>query len=278
MAFSLVEVKVKPRNQNLVVFFRRHNSRSVKIRTAATHWLFRITLPDGSNYAVDFANAQFARMPTCMQFHGITPWHDYMAHLQLAEADFTGRDEPTDFRFLPNKGPYNQEHMRRAVNLLLYDHKVFDVNRRDRMTLILTWFSLVLSIENCLVKRFANKDKPTIFLTELLVGPAPRFVKYKRRILGDLRLFLLTWRLVLGFGGTTPGARETPKGFLLRMWNLLAKATRGTHGGLQDLSRSRNATDHSSIAKWLTLRNRAREWRPGRVWCLFFDAATGAEN
>jgi hypothetical protein len=230
MAYNLVEVEVKPRNQNLVVFFRRHGSRSFEIRTAATHSLFRITLPDGSNYAVDFANAQFARMPTCMQSHGITPWPDYMSHLQLAEADFTGPDKPTDFRFLPNRGPYNQEHMRRSVNLLLYDHKAFDVNRRDRMTRILTWFSLVLSIENCLVKRFANKGKPTIFLTELLVGPAPRFIKYKRRILGDLRFFLLAWRLVLGFGGTTPRARETPKGFLLLMWNLLANATRGTHG------------------------------------------------
>jgi hypothetical protein len=229
MAYTLREVAVRPRNRNLVVFLP--SRRGVKIpETPTTHWLFRIILPDGSDYAVDFANAQFARLPKRMQFHGIMPWSDYIFHLQLAEAEIDFH-KVIDEEFFPRAGIYARSQLSAAVNLHAI-RKLFDVDLRDRMTPLVTRFSMILSLENCLIQRFhREKNERTMLLTGVLASPTASFLLYRRRIMDDLSLFLLAWRLVLKYGETCPDpeARETPQGFLKKMWNLMNAALRETH-------------------------------------------------
>jgi hypothetical protein len=229
MAYTLREVAVQPRNQNIVVFIPSH--RGVKVPAIpATHWLFCITLPDGSDYAVDLANAQFAHTPTRMQFHGIMPWTDYISHLRLVEAEIIFHN-PVDDSFSTQEGIYGRAAMRRGVYVFLHDGAIFDTTRRDQMTQLLTRFSLILSIENCLYQRFRKeKNDPTIFLTEILVSPAAAYLLYTRRILKYLDTFLLAWRVVLRRGKPCAEAPETPAEYLEKMWNLMQKALRDTHG------------------------------------------------
>jgi hypothetical protein len=232
---------VRPRGHDLVVFIRDHRSANIA-PAAAAHRLFRITLPDGSHYAVDFTNAQFSQLPARIHFHGIIPWADYLTHLQLVEADMTVTHEPPDENFMPQTGPLSKDKTRRsACSLWKYRH--FDVKKRRKMTALLTRFSLLLSIQNCLIKVFHKKGKPTLYLAEILTSPKARCADYARRILRDLRCRLLAWPLVLGFGerlATWDDGRETPTGFLQVMWNFLAAALKATPGQVARSGTKRN--------------------------------------
>jgi hypothetical protein len=228
LAYTLREVYVQPRDQNLVVFLPSH--RRAKIPAIpATHWLFCFTLPDGSDYAVDFANAQFAHVPTRMHFYGIMPWSDYMSHLQLSGAE-TEFHQVLDENFIPQTGPYGLPQIKKD----LFNHlrrKTFWPKHRDQFTHMLTWFSMILSLENCLYQRFhKEKNDPTVWLTGVLASPAADFILYRRRIMEDLRLFILAWRIVLKCGETCMDAPESPAGFLKKMWGLMSEALRETHG------------------------------------------------
>jgi hypothetical protein len=241
MAYTLREVAVRPRGHDLVVFVRGHHSANITPAGAA-HRLFRITLSDGSHYAVNFTNAQFSQLPARMHFHGIIPWDDYLTHLQLVEADMSVTHEPPDQNFMPRMGPLSKENTRKLAGSLRKDRH-FDVKKRRKMTALLTQFSLLISIQNCLIKGFHKKGKPTIYLTEILTGPKARCADYARRILSDLRICLLAWRLVLGFGerlATWDDGRETPTDFLQVMWNLLTAALKEIPGQVTRFERKRN--------------------------------------
>jgi len=236
MAYTIREVAVRPRNQHLVVFhpvvshpanlhpaiFHPASFQPVSPRVdpespTAPHWFFRITLPDGSDYAVDFTNAQFADVPARVHRHGVAPWSDYLAHLHLTEADVITTLKPIDEGFIPQagNGPYNRKKNQREVYYLLR-YKAFNHEKRDRLAEILTRFSLLLSIKDCAIQRHRRDNtKSTIFLTEVLNSPKAIFDLYVQYLLNKLRSFLVLWRLDLRDGRGDSGV------VLRKMWNMM---------------------------------------------------------
>lgn len=273
MAYTLCEVAVRPRVHDFVVFVRDHRSAKSNIApAAAAHRLFCITLPDGSRYAVDFTSAQFSQLPARIHFHGIIPWDHYLTHLQLVEADMSVTDEPPDQNFMPRTGPYcTKETRKRVCNLL--QHQDLSILRRRKMTALVTRFSLLPSIQHCLIQGFHKQGNPKLYLTEILTSPKARCAEYARRILRVLRYCLLAWRLVLNTE-TWDDGRETPTGLLQFMWNFSAAAEMEL---LKPAAESGPKRRRASIDKnRLTLRKGARKWRLERVWCL--PLALDAEN
>jgi hypothetical protein len=226
MAYTLREVTVRPRVHDFVVFVRDHRSAKTA-PAAAAHRLFRITLPDGSHYAVDFTSAQFSQLPARIHFHGIIPWDYYLTHLQLVDADMTVAHGPPDQRFMPRTGPHSIKETRKRVCNLLRPQWLSIVKLR-KMTALVTRFSLLLSIQNTLIQGFHWQENPKLYLTEILTSTKARCAEYARRIPRGLRYCLLAWRLVLRFGhvGTWDEGNETSADFLQFMWNFLVVAER----------------------------------------------------
>lgn len=212
MAYTLREVAVRPRTRRLVLFhppcFR------AQIDSAeATHWIFRITLPDGLDYAVDFANAQFAGMPARMHFYGIAPWDDYVS---LTKSNIIETREPLDEAFIPQEEPYRRvRNSKEVYNLLRL--RSFNCEARDRMTELLTRFSLILSIKNFLIQWHLEDNTLSLtFLIGVLRYPKATFTFCAQRLLEYLKFFLLGWRLELRYG-------EAASGDVLRMMYELVK-------------------------------------------------------
>jgi hypothetical protein len=218
MAYTLREVAVRPRTRRLVLFhppcFRAQIGSA-----AATHWIFHITLPDGLDYAVDFANAQFAGMPARMHFYGIAPWDDYVS---LTKSNIIETREPLDEAFIPQEGPYRRARNSKEVyNLLRL--RSFNCEARDRMTELLTRFSLILSIKNFLIQRhLEDKTLSLTFLVDILRYPKATFTFCAQRLLEYLKFFLAGWRLELRYGEAASGD------FLRSMYELMKEAMKGT--------------------------------------------------
>ena len=219
MAYTLREVAVWPRTQRLVLFhppcFR------AQIDSAeATHWIFRITLPDGSDYAVDFANAQFAGVPVRIHSHGIAPWDDY---LSLTKSTIIQTRKPLDEAFIPEHGPYSRTKNSSQAKELLRIPYYFTNGERDHMTELLTQFSLILSIKNFLIQRHLEDETLSLdFLVEILRYPKATFTFCAQRLLKYLKFFLVGWRLELRYGEVASGD------FLRRMYELVKEAMIGT--------------------------------------------------
>ena len=201
--------------------FHRPNEETDNTAPATVHWLFRISLPDGSVYAADFTCAQFVAWPKPMMLHGIMPWNDYLCVLRLNPGEIIESHDALE----PAQPPYSEDEIHQLVS----QTELTTPEQRDRLNEVVISICTTLTLQDLLIQHFFAKLRmPTKYLLEILNCPERLFKQFFGVVRDRLRYFLFAWRFVLCSGKNEHAA------YLLTMWNLLKTALRVTGMTAQD--------------------------------------------